>query len=254
MTTGRTAVPVEERVATFDNDGTIACEKPETALAAFLRDREGLPPLGPRDLVGSAGGHEVLRRLGDSFAGTTTEEYEARASAFLASARHPRFDRPYPTLTYQPMLELIAVLQRLEFRVYLCSDTSRDYLRTMAGPAYGLARDRVIGSEVAIRWEDGRLVRTSTPMPLDDGPGKPVQIWDRTGARPLLAAGNAVGDIEMLEAARHALVVHHDDPAREYAYDDPRMLSAAAQHEWTVLSMQRDFTDLWSALPPADTR
>lgn len=253
VTAGPTPVPVEQRVAAFDNDGTLACEKPETALTAFLRVRTGLPPLGPRDVAGAPSGHDVLRRLGGLFAGTTVEEYEAQASAFLTGARHPRFDRPYPTLTYQPMLELIAVLQRLEFRVYLCSDTSRDFLRTIAGPAYGLRREQVMGSEVGIHWKDGRLVRSGTPMPLDDGPGKPVHIWDRTGARPLLAAGNAVGDIEMLEAARHALVVHHDDPTREYAYEDPQILTAAAQHEWTVLSMRRDFTDLWSPRPPSDT-
>jgi phosphoserine phosphatase len=253
-TQGPGAVPVEQRIAAFDNDGTLACEKPETALAAFLRDRSALPTLGAHDTDGSLSGHEVLRRLAALCAGTTTEDYDTQASEFLATARHPRFGRPYPTLTYRPMLELIAVLQRLQFRVYLCSDTSRDFLRTLAGPAYGLARDQVIGSEVRIRWQDGQLIRSATPLPLDDGPGKPVHIWDRTGARPLLAAGNAVGDIEMLEAARHALVVHHDDPVREYAYDDPQILTAAARHGWTVLSMRRDFTDLWSHPLPGHPR
>lgn len=254
VTEGSTAVPTEQRIAAFDNDGTLACEKPETALAAFLRDRSALPTLGAQDTEGLPSGHEVLRRVAALFGGTTTQDYDTQARAFLTTARHPRFRRPYPTLTYRPMLELITLLHRLDFRVYLCSDTSRDFLRTMAGAAYGLSREQVIGSEVAIRWQDGNLRRSATPLPLDDGPGKPAHIWDRTGAQPLLAAGNAVGDIEMLEAARHALVVHHDDPIREYAYNDAQILTAAAQHGWTVLSMRHDFTDVWSPSTPRDTR
>jgi phosphoserine phosphatase len=154
-------------------------------------------------------------------------------------------------LTYQPMLELMALLQALDFSVFMCTDSSRDFMRVIAGPAYGLRRERVIGSEVQIRAENGRLVRTATPVPLDDGPGKTVHLWDRTGTQPVLAAGNAAGDIDMLRAARFALVVHHDDDVREYAYDDRQILDAAAEGGWTMLSMRDDFARVWPA-DPAD--
>lgn len=239
VTEGPGAVPPAERLATFDNDGTLACEKPRTALAAFLV-QESMGVLGE---VG--GGHEVLRELGVLLAGRTISEYEQRSRAFLNEARHPRFERGYPVLVYAPMRELIGLLHALEFSVFLCSDSSRDFNRVLAGPAYGLPRERVIGSEVQIELRGGQLFRTAIPVPLDDGPGKVVHIWDRTGRQPLLAAGNAVGDIEMLTAARFALLVHHDDPEREYAYDDPDALSAAARRGWSVISMREDFATMW---------
>jgi phosphoserine phosphatase len=242
VTQGPNALPVAERVAAFDNDGTLACEKPHTALAAFLQDQLGATG---SSLSGPGSGHRVLRELGVLFAGATTGEYDGQASRFLARARHPRFGRPYPMLTYQPMLELVDLLHALEFSVFMCTDSSRDFMRVIAGPAYGLRRERVIGSEVRIDAVEGRLVRSATTVPMDDGPGKVVHLWDRAGSRPVLAAGNAVGDIAMLAAARYALVVHHDDAAREYVYDDEQILQAAAQNRWSVISMRDDFTALW---------
>ena len=242
VTQGPDALPVAERVAAFDNDGTLACEKPHTALAAFLQDRLGATG---SSFSGPGSGHRVLRELGVLFAGATTDEYDAQASEFLARARHPRFGRPYPLLTYQPMLELVYLLHALEFSVFMCTDSSRDFMRVIAGPAYGLRRERVIGSEVRIDAAEGRLVRSATPVPMDDGPGKVVHLWDRAGRRPVLAAGNAVGDIAMLAAAQYALVVHHDDATREYVYDDEKILQAAAQNRWSVISMRDDFTALW---------
>jgi phosphoserine phosphatase len=223
VTQGPGALPVGDRVAAFDNDGTLACEKPHTALAGFLLDRAAA-------------------------AGTAAPEV---TSGYLGEALHPRFRRPYPMLTYQPMLELISLLHALDFSVFMCTDSSRDFMRVMAGAAYGLRRERVIGSEVAIQAVDGRLVRTAMPVPMDDGPGKPVHLWDRTGTQPVLAAGNAAGDIDMLQAARFALVVHHDDNVREYAYDDLQILDAAAERGWTVLSMRDEFARVWPA-DPAD--
>jgi phosphoserine phosphatase len=243
-TQGAGALPVADRVAAFDNDGTLACEKPHTALAGFLLDRlaaAGSVPPG----VGS--GHDVLRELGVLFDGQVTAEYEEQARRYLAGALHPRFHRPYPGLTYQPMLELMALLRALDFSVFVCTDSSRDFMRVIAGPVYGLRREQVIGSEVQIQAVGGRLVRTALPVPMDDGPGKAVHLWDRTGTQPVLAAGNAAGDIDMLRAARFALVVHHDDDVREYAYDDPQILSAAAAGGWTVLSMRDDFARVWPA-------
>ncbi len=244
ITQGPDALPVADRVAAFDNDGTLACEKPHTALAEFLLDRLAASGSAP-PRVGS--GHDVLRELGQLFAGQTTAQYEEQARRYLAGALHPRFRRPYPMLTYQPMLELIALLRALDFSVFMCTDSSRDFMRVIGGPAYGLRREQVIGPEVQIQAVDGRLVRTAMPVPMDDGPGKTVHLWDRTGTRPVLAAGNAHGDTDMLRAARFALVVQHDDDVREYAYDDPQILSAAAAGGWTVLSMRDDFARVWPA-------
>jgi phosphoserine phosphatase len=244
ITQGPDALPVVDRVAAFDNDGTLACEKPHTALAGFLLDRAAAAgTAAPR----VTRGHDVLRELGVLLAGQTTAQYEEQARRYLGEALHPRFHRPYPMLTYQPMLELISLLHALDFSVFMCTDSSRDFMRVIAGPAYGLRRERVIGSEVQIQAVDGRLVRTAIPVPMNDGPGKTVHLWDRTGTQPVLAAGNAAGDIDMLQAARFALVVHHDDDLREYAYDDPQILDAAAESGWTVLSMRDEFARLWPA-------
>ena len=247
ITQGPDALPVADRVAAFDNDGTLACEKPHTALAGFLLDRAAAAGSVPPE---AASGHDVLRELGVLFTGQTTAQYEEQARRYLTGALHPRFHRPYPMLTYQPMLELMALLQALDFSVFMCTDSSRDFMRVIAGPAYGLRRERVIGSEVQIQAVDGRLVRTAMPVPMDDGPGKTVHLWDRTGTQPVLAAGNAAGDIDMLRAARFALVVHHDDNVREYAYDDRLILNAAAGGGWTVLSMRDDFARVWPAASP----
>nr|WP_272955481.1 haloacid dehalogenase-like hydrolase [Pedococcus badiiscoriae] len=243
VTQGESALAVSERVAAFDNDGTMACERPHTTLSEFLAAcTQGQGPQAP-----PASGHEVLRELAELFQGQTTAQYDLAARAFLREAVHLRFQRPYPLLTFQPMLELVDVLHALEFSVFMCTDSSRDFMRVMAGPAYGLRREHVIGSEVQLTAVNGQLVRTATLEQLDDGPGKTVHLWDRAGVMPVLAAGNAAGDIEMLEAARFAMVVHHDDPTREYAYDDPRLLAKAREHDWTIVSMKTDFVDLWPA-------
>ena len=244
ITQGPGALPVADRVAAFDNDGTLACEKPHTALAGFLLDRAAAVGSAPPEV---ASGHDVLRELGVLFAGQSTAQYEEQARRYLTGALHPRFQRPYPMLTYQPMLELISLLHALDFSVFICTDSSRDFMRVIAGPAYGLRREGVIGSEVQIQSVGGRLVRTALPVPMDDGPGKTVHLWDRTGTQPVLAAGNAAGDIAMLRAARFALVVHHDDAVREYAYDDHQILDSAAEGGWTVLSMRDEFARIWPA-------
>lgn len=246
VTRGPEMIPVAERVAAFDFDGTLACEKPRTVLAEFLVDAAGLDSSESVLAASGGSGHDVLRGLGAVFADRTVDEYDQQARDFLGRAVHPRFGCSYPSLTYQPMLELITVLRQLEFSVFVCTDSSRDFLRVISGPVLRLRREQIIGSEVQIRSIDGRLVRSATPTPFDDGPGKPVHLWDRTGTRPVLAAGNAAGDVAMLEAARYAIVVRHDDPIREYAYDDEQILAAAARGRWTVLSMREDFIRLWA--------
>ena len=179
----------------------------------------------------------------------TVQEYEAAALAFLRAGRHPRFDRLWPALLYTPMRELTALLRRLDFTVYVVSGSSRDLLRTMAEPAYGVTREHVIGTEVEVVYRDGRLVRTGTLIPVDRGPGKPAHFWDRSGGQPLFAAGNTTGDLELLEAARFGLLVDHDDAEREYAYADEDALAAARSHGWTVASMRDDFETVFAGTP-----
>ncbi|HET7723090.1 MAG TPA: haloacid dehalogenase-like hydrolase [Propionibacteriaceae bacterium] len=230
-------VPPADRVAAFDNDGTLACEKPESATKAYLLHLD--PDARPRD------GHEVQRLLAGALAGLTTDDAALRAAAFLAQARHPRFGLPYPQLVYRPMRELVALLGRLGFSVYIVSDSSRDFLRVMSPTAYGVPVEHVIGSEAVLTWKDGRLVREARLMPLDDGPGKPGYVWERAYRLPWLAVGNAEGDTELLESARHAMLVRHDDAAREYAYEDEDVLDAARSRGWTVVSMRDDFADVF---------
>ena len=128
--------------------------------------------------------------------------------------------------------------------VYICSAGGRDFVRPIAEQLYGIPRERVIGSATTLEFRDGDLYRTAgVEHPVDDGPGKPVHIWTRTGRKPLFAGGNADGDMQMLESARFALLLHHDDAEREFAYDEgaERALAEAAARGWTVVSMKNDF-------------
>ncbi len=157
---------------------------------------------------------------------------------------HPTLGRPYTQVVYRPMRELIDFLGANDFRVYICTGGGRDFVRAVCEQIYGVPRDRVIGSATTVEYRDGDLYRTGgVEQPIDDGPGKPVHIWARTGRKPLLAGGNADGDVAMIESARFALLLHHDDAEREFAYDDgaERALAEAEARGWTVVSMKGDF-------------
>jgi phosphoserine phosphatase len=265
-TPGEGFVPPAERVATFDNDGTLWCEKPLYVQADFVfrrltemvRDDPALASRQPwRALVEGdrawlmdiyAHASEVLTAVTEAFAGITTEAFEAEARAFFATASHPTLGVPYTRTTYRPMCELIELLGAHGFAVYICSAGGRDFVRAVSEQVYGLPRDRVIGSAAALEYRDGDLYRTAgVEGPIDDGPGKPVHIWARTGRKPLLAAGNADGDLAMLETARFGLLLHHDDAVREFAYDAgaEKALAAARERGWTVISMKEDFESVF---------
>ncbi len=251
VTQGSTALPVELRVAAFDDDGTLAPERPVSSLGAFigsitaqhLETPPGVESAGTAPGASNAGPQE---RAATVFAGTTVHEFEERAAAFLTTATHPRFGRIWPALTYAPMFELITLLRVLDFTVYVVSGSSRDFLRTMAASAFGAEREHVIGTEVEIDYLDGRLLRTDRLIPQDVGPGKPAHLWDRSGRVPLLAAGNTIGDLELLESARFALLLDHDDPDREYVYTDREALERARSAGWVTVSVLRDFGAIFS--------
>ena len=238
---GDSFVAPPERIATFDNDGTLWCEKPLYPQADFifrrwkemiraepsLADEQPYKALADGDLAWLADlyGHapELIKGVGAAFEGITVEAFEAAVRDFFETARHPSLGVPYTEATYRPMRELIAFLEANEFSVYICSAGGRDFVRPVAGQLYGIPRERVIGSSTTLEYRDGDLYRTAAiEQPIDDGPGKPVHIWTRTGRKPLLAGGNADGDIQMLETARFGLLLHHDDDAREFAYDAGR--------------------------------
>ena len=263
---GDSYVPPAERIATLDNDGTLWCEKPMYVQADFVfrrwREMVQADPAkgseqpykalveGDREWLSHLVEHvpELLKGLGEAYAGITTEAFEAAVAEFFTTARHPTLDVPYTETTYRPMRELIALLDGKDFSVYICSGGGRDFVRVVSEQIYGIPRERVIGSAATLEYRDGDLYRTTgVEQPIDDGPGKPVHIWTRTGRKPLLAGGNADGDAAMLETARFGMLINHDDAEREFAYDTgaERALAEAAERDWTVVSMKDDFATVF---------
>jgi phosphoglycolate phosphatase-like HAD superfamily hydrolase len=259
-------VPPEQRIATFDNDGTLWCEKPMYVQADFLirrlkqmadedpakRDIQPWKAVyeGDREWLGRLLEHvpDLIAGVTEAYEGITTQAFEEAAREFFDTAKHPTLGVPYTHLAYRPMLQLIEFLSANGFGVYICSAGGRDFVRVIAQEVYGLSRDRVIGSATTLEYRDGEIYRTrGIEQPIDDGPGKPVNIWARTGRAPLFAGGNADGDSAMLETATFALLVRHDDATREFAYDAgaENVLAEAAARGWTVASMAGDFAQVF---------
>jgi hypothetical protein len=266
-------VPPAERVATFDNDGTLWCEKPAYIQLFFgiarlrqmaaadpsLRDKPAYKAAVEGDMgyfadLYPAHIHELLEIGYDSHAGMSQSEFEALAKDFLATASHPRFGALFQQCIYRPMVELVHFLQANEFKVFITTGGGMSFVRTVSEEIYDIPRENVIGSNVTFEWQRGPdgpvlLRKPGLIEPIDDGPGKPVNIELHIGRRPILAAGNSNGDIEMLEHAEDerrpwlCLLVHHDDAAREYAYDKgaEKSLQLAQERGWTVISMKDDF-------------
>jgi len=260
-------VPPPERIATFDNDGTLWCEKPLYPQADFVLRKwramaEADPSLAQRQpykavvendraWLAALTDHvpELVQGVGEAFGGLTTDAFEAEAVAFFETVRHPTLGVPYTEAVYAPMRELFALLESSDFRVFICSAGGRDFVRPVSERIYGIPRECVIGSSAPLELRDGALVRTAgVEQPIDDGPGKPVHIWARTGRRPLLAGGNANGDLEMLAAAEFSLLVSHDDAEREFAYTAgaEKVSEAARAQGWTVVSMKDDWARVFA--------
>jgi len=255
-TPGESFVPPEARIATFDNDGTLWCEKPRYIQADFLMRR--LQQAGNDNSTSSAPRKNARARLGalldrvpdlvagvaDAFKGITTEEFETDVREFFDTATHPTLGVPYTQLAYRPMLELLELLREHEFHVYICSGGGRDFIRVISDEVYRIPRDHVIGSATTLEYRDGDIYRSKgIELPIDDGPGKPVHIWQRTGRKPLFACGNADGDTEMLQIAQFSLLIKHDDAEREFAYVEKaeKVRLHAEFRGWTVVSMKDDF-------------
>ena len=259
-------VPERDRVAVFDNDGTLWTEQPVYAQLVFAIDRAA--ELGHPTSVEKlhAGGMAALIELITlTHAGITTDEFDALCRSWLTSARHPRFGRPYPETVYQPMLELLGLLDRNGFSCWIFSGGGTDFMRTWTTDVYGLAPHRVIGSVGETEFRTGaggpELIKGTTIQVINDGAQKPSSIHRHIGQRPIVAAGNTDGDLAMLQWTAASpgrtlqLVVHHTDAEREYAYDrDPilgsgtdQILATAADQKWTVIDMATDWASVHSA-------
>jgi len=269
-----------ERIAVFDNDGTLWAEQPLYFQLLFALDRvramaadhpewretEPFRAILERDreALAAIGEHEIVEIVMATHAGLTTDEFDAVVSDWLATATHPRFGVPYTELVYQPMLELLTYLRDNEFKTFIVSGGGIDFLRTFAEHVYGVPPEQVVGSagEMEFTMEDGvpTLHKTAGINFVDDKAGKPVGIRRFIGRRPILAAGNSDGDLQMLQytapgdRAALGLIVHHDDGERAWAYDrDSHVgrldagLDEAPERGWTVISMKSD----WSKVFPS---
>jgi phosphoserine phosphatase len=272
-------VPPAERVAVFDNDGTLWSEKPAYFQLLFAIDRiKALAPQHPEwktqqpfkavlendiKALAASGEKGLIQLVMASHAGMTTDEFEQIVTDWLATAKHPRFKRPYTELVYQPMLELLQYLRDNGFKTFIVSGGGIEFMRPFTEKVYGIPPEQVIGSSIKTKFEmqDGKpvLVRLPEIFFIDDKAGKPVGIQKFIGRRPIAAFGNSDGDLQMLQwttagkGKRFALIVHHTDSEREYAYDKEshvgrldKALTEAKANEWIVVSMKRD----WKVIYP----
>ncbi|MFD7785481.1 HAD family hydrolase [Streptomyces nojiriensis] len=269
-TPGAAFVEPADRIATFDNDGTLWVEQPlppqfdfvfrtwqeEVKADPSLAARQPYKALVERDQVFFEGlatqepavVATLLEAFARSWAGTTPEEFDARVRQWTQTVRDPRFGVPYVELVYRPMLELFDLLRANGFRVFVCSGGGRDFMRVFAEDTWGILKENIIGSAAAYTYTGDRLVRSRELLGgLDLGPGKPEHIFAHTGRLPAFAGGNADVDIEMLQSAAFALLIRHDDDQREYAYTKgaEASLATADQLGWTVVSMKDDWTTLF---------
>ena len=280
---GSEPVPLEERVAVFDNDGTLWCEKPlpiqfdfilhrltemaeaDVALrerqpwkAAYERDYAWLSSVITEHYAGDDTKVRVLvAGVVAAHGGIGVEEFERRADEFMRSTHNPKLDRGYLDCAYAPMVDLLGYLAANGFTNYIASGGGRDFMRPISQELYGIPRERVIGSSAALEYTiddvGGTITRKAEADYLDDGPEKPIRIWSRTGRRPLLAAGNSNGDVPMLDFTQHPdrrslrLLVVHDDAEREFAYTAgaERALDRAASEGWTQVSIKNDWATVF---------
>jgi hypothetical protein len=267
-------VPVAERIAVFDNDGTLWAEQPMYFQGLFAIDRvKALAPRHPEwknqepfasvlrgDVHAAFAGGEraVMELVMATHAGMTTDEFETIVADWITTARHPQTGRLYTEMVYQPMVELLRLLRAKEFKTYIVSGGGIDFMRPWTEKAYGIPPEQVVGSSIKSRFElrDGRpvLVRLPELNFLNDKEGKPTSIHLHIGRRPIAAFGNSDGDLQMLQwttagtGARFGLIVHHTDAEREWAYDRTspvgrldKALDEAISRGWTVVDMKKDW-------------
>jgi hypothetical protein len=276
-------VPLAERIATFDNDGTLWCEQPMYFQSLFALDRvKALAPQHPEwkdkepfasllkgDLKAAlaSGEHAMLQIVMATHAGMTTEEFEQIVKDWAATAKHPKFKHLYTECVYQPMVELLAYLRANGFKTFIVSGGGIEFMRPWTEKVYGIPPEQVVGSSIKTQYElrDGKpvLVRLPAVDFIDDTTGKPIGINSHIGRRPVAAFGNSTGDQQMLEwtqgggGARLMMLVHHDDAIREFAYGadskigtfSDTLMAEAKQKNWTVISMKNDWKRIFQFEP-----
>lgn len=269
-----------KRIATFDNDGTLWVEQPVYAEMAFalhrVKDLANVHPEwktqepfravieGDREALIAAGTRGLVEIVLASHTGMSATLFDTIVTEWVRDARHPKFDKPYTELAYQPQLELLQYLDANGFKTFIVSGGSVEFMRTYTEQVYGIPPERVVGSSIETRYEvqGGKpsLLRLPEISFIDDKGGKPVGIHKHIGHRPILAFGNSDGDLEMLQwttvgsgGARLGLVLHHDDAEREYAYDREskvgtldKALDVAGQSGWVVVSMKNDWKTVFA--------
>ncbi|GCE23466.1 HAD family hydrolase [Dictyobacter kobayashii] len=270
-----TYVPVAERIAAFDNDGTLWCEKPSYTQEIFIikyfhEQAERHPELrevqpfkafleNDRAYFQALSIQEVGKLVLQAVADLPQEEYVQKVRTFFEETLHPHYQRPFTEMAYAPMMELIGYLRQHEFQVYLVTGGETDFVREIAEKMYGIPRSHVIGSAVMVKLEtyhdQPMLVRQKSMLePFNEGTGKVVNIHVHIGQQPILAVGNSNGDLDMLLYTEHQsrphlpLLIHHDDSEREFAYERgaERALQAATLHDWNIISMKNDFKHIFS--------
>jgi len=270
-------VAPEERIATFDNDGTLWSEQPYYFQLSFALDRvKALAPQHPewrskelfksilaRDLKGifAGGEHALVEIVAATHSGLTTDEFEAEVHDWLATTRHPKSNKLFTEMVFQPMLELLAYLRANGFKTFIVSGGGNEFMRAFAEITYGVPPEQVIGSSVKVKFEmrNGKPVLIKLPEIdfINDNVGKPAAIQKHIGRRPIASFGNSDGDLEMLQwtsagkGARFALLIHHTDATREWAYDNSPMgkldkaLDEANAKGWTIVDMARDWRQVF---------
>jgi hypothetical protein len=273
-------VPPAERIATFDNDGTLWAEQPMYFQLLFALDRvKALAPQHPEwkdkepfasllkgDVKGAlAGGEKAIAEIVmATHAGMTTSEFEQIVKGWIATAKHPKTGKRYTEMVYRPMLELLAYLRANGFKTFIVSGGGIEFMRPWTEKVYGIPPEQVVGSSIKTKYEmrDGKpvLVRLPEIDFIDDKAGKPVGINSHIGRRPIAAFGNSDGDQQMLEwtqaggGARLMMLVHHDDAAREWVYGaeskigtfSDSLMAEAKQNGWTVISMKNDWKRIFA--------
>jgi phosphoglycolate phosphatase-like HAD superfamily hydrolase len=284
--TGDNFVPVEDRIATFDQDGTLWVSHPLYTQGIFALDRvaelasdhpewkteEPFKSVlsGDREAMAKFTEQDWERIIAATHAGMTNEDFQEIVAAWIANAKHPHFDRPYTELIYQPMLEVMELLRANGFRTYIVTGGGQEFVRVYSDHVYGVPVEQVVGSSIKVKYEDRNgnpvLMREPDVFFIDDGPGKAVGINLFIGKRPYAAFGNSGGDMEMLEwtgagdGARLMMLVLHDDAEREFAYGPAQGLpdtkvgtfpqslyDEATKNGWIVISMKND----WNRIFPA---
>jgi phosphoglycolate phosphatase-like HAD superfamily hydrolase len=281
-------VPVPERIATFDNDGTLWCEQPMYFQVLFAFDRikatatehpewKDKEPYkwviaGDMEALSKQGEKTLLEIIEQTHTGMTVTEFHDLVRDWMHTARHPRFHQPYDKCIYQPMIEVLRYLRANGFKTFIVSGGGIEFMRPWVDDAYGIPPEQVVGSSGVVKFEmrDGRPILLKEPKVefVDDGPGKPVGINRFIGRRPILAFGNSDGDLEMLEYTtidgpdrsqhfpRLGLIVHHTDAEREYAYDRDskvgrldKALDAAKSNGWVAVDMKQDWKRIFAFEP-----